>query len=233
MRTGRAPNRKPLRPGSLVEAARESPRAATTDARPGRVRIIGGRYRRTPIAVVAAPGLRPTPDRVRETLFNWVDHLLGNPAGLCVLDLFAGSGALGFEMASRGAQRVVLVDNNVQAVAALQALQARLGAAGIEIVRSDWEAAVARLAPASFDLVFLDPPFGSGLLPRALAAARRVVKPNGLIYAEAGAGTGAGISTATGAAAGPGGPADGAGLEVVRCGKAGAVVFQLLRTPGS
>jgi 16S rRNA (guanine(966)-N(2))-methyltransferase RsmD len=197
------------------------------------VRIIGGRYRRTPIAVVAAPGLRPTPDRVRETLFNWVDHLLGNPAGLCVLDLFAGSGALGFEMASRGAQRVVLVDNNVQAVAALQALQARLGAAGIEIVRSDWEAAVARLAPASFDLVFLDPPFGSGLLPRALAAARRVVKPNGLIYAEAGAGTGAGISTATGAAAGPGGPADGAGLEVVRCGKAGAVVFQLLRTPGS
>ncbi len=225
MRTRRAPSRKALPPASLVEAARESPRAGTTDARPGRVRIIGGQYRRTPIAVVAAPGLRPTPDRIRETLFNWIGHLMGDPAGLSVLDLFAGSGALGFEMASRGARRVVLVDNNVQAVAALQALQARLGAAAIEVVRSDWEAAVARLAPASFDLVFLDPPFDSGLLPRALAAVRRVLKPNGLIYAETGAGTGA--------AAGPGGPADGAGLEVVRAGKAGAVVFQLLRAPGS
>jgi hypothetical protein len=188
-----------------VEAARESPRAATTDARPGRVRIIGGRYRRTPIAVVAIPGLRPTPDRVRETLFNWIGHLMGDPAELSVLDLFAGSGALGFEMASRGARRVVLVDNNVQAVAALQALQARLGAAA----------------------------FDSGLLPRALAAARRVVKPNGLIYAEAAAATGAATGAAAGAAAGPGGPADGAGLEVVRSGKAGAVVFQLLRAPGS
>jgi 16S rRNA (guanine(966)-N(2))-methyltransferase RsmD len=187
------------------------------ETKPGRIRIIGGQYRRTPIPVVAAPGLRPTPDRVRETVFNWLEHLLGGFAGRAVLDLFAGSGALGFEAASRGAHRVVLVDSHPRAIAALQALQQRLGAAAVEVVPSDWRVAAARQAPASFDLVFLDPPFGAGLLPEALAAARRIVRPDGLLYVESG-------QTAAGDA--PAGD-----LEVVRSGTAGAVAFRLLRLP--
>jgi len=221
MRTVRAPRKKILRPGSLEEPAIPARRGKPPPAQPGRVRIVGGIYRRTPIGVVDAPGLRPTPDRVRETVFNWLEHLFGGLAGRCALDLFAGSGALGFEMASRGAQRVLLVDTHAQAVAALLALRTRLGASTVEVMRADWEAATARLAPASFDIVFLDPPFDSGLLPRALAAARRVLKPNGLIYAEYAPG------------AGPQGLGAAAGLEVVRSGKAGAVVFELLREPGS
>jgi 16S rRNA (guanine(966)-N(2))-methyltransferase RsmD len=193
------------------------------------VRIIGGQYRRTPIGVVAAPGLRPTPDRVRETVFNWLEHLFGGWAGLSVLDLFAGTGALGFEAASRGAQRVVLVEKDAHAAAALQALQRRLDAAAVEVIRADWAAAAARLAPASFDLVFLDPPFDAGLLPAALLAAQRVLKPNGLIYAERAAAPGKGArEAAVGETV-----ASATALEVVRSGRAGAVLFELLRAPVS
>jgi 16S rRNA (guanine(966)-N(2))-methyltransferase RsmD len=206
-----------MRSISLVEHAIETWNRMRAETKPGRVRIIGGRYRRTPIPVIAAPGLRPTPDRVRETVFNWLEHLLGTLDGIAVLDLFAGSGALGFEAASRGAGRAVLVDSNARAAAALLALQQRLGATAVEVIQADWRAASARLAPASFDLVFLDPPFGSGLLPAALAAARRVLKPDGLIYVESGEP--------------PTDEAAAAGLEVVRNGKAGVVVFQLLRAP--
>jgi 16S rRNA (guanine(966)-N(2))-methyltransferase RsmD len=199
-----------------IEARNRMKVEAKVETKPGRVRIIGGQYRRTPIPVIAAPGLRPTPDRVRETVFNWLGHLLGTLEGIHVLDLFAGSGALGFEAASRGARRVVLVDNHPRAVAALQALKERLGAAAVEVVQADWRTATARLAPASFDLVFLDPPFGSGLLAPALAAARRILKHEGLIYVESGQAQAAGVEA-------------GGELEVVRSGKAGDVVFQLLR----
>ncbi len=105
-----------------------------TESPPGRVRIIAGRFRRTPIPVVAVPGLRPTPDRVRVTVFNWLEHLLGKLEGLSALDLFAGSGALGFEMASRGAARVVLVERHPRAAQALRALQQRLAAAAVTVV---------------------------------------------------------------------------------------------------
>jgi len=184
----------------------------------GRVRIIGGQYRRTPIRVVSARGLRPTPDRVRVTVFNWLEHLLGSLAGTHALDLFAGTGALGFEMASRGARSVMLVESDARAAEALRALQRRLGAPAIAIVQGDWAAALARVAPASLDVAFLDPPYDAGLLDRALEAVRRLMRPGGVIYAE-----GPGALEAARLAA--------AGLEIVRAGQAGVVYFHLLRAP--
>src|SRR5690606_20229509 len=98
------------------------------------VRIVGGDYRKTPIPVIDAPGLRPTPDRVRETLFNWLRHFwTGQFAGKQVLDLFAGTGALGLEAASHGVGRVLMVESSPQAVAALRALRTRLGADSVRI----------------------------------------------------------------------------------------------------
>jgi len=182
---------------------------------PGRVRIIGGQYRRTPIAVVAAAGLRPTPDRVRETVFNWLEHLLGDLTGLSALDLFAGTGALGLEMASRGARRVVLVERDGASATALRALVARLGASAVTVENADWRAASTALAPASFDVIFLDPPFDSGILPLALAASRPLLAPGGILYAE----SHAALTPASLA---------GADLEIVRAGKAGVVYFHLL-----
>ncbi len=150
------------------------------------MRIIGGQYKRTPIPLPAVPGLRPTPDRVRETLFNWLAHLRPDTESLRGLDLFAGSGALGFELASRGAARVMLIERDARAVAALHALRAKLAATQIEIITGDALAVAARLPAASFDLVFLDPPFAADLLRSALAAASRLLAPRGLIYAESG-----------------------------------------------
>ncbi|HEX7156125.1 MAG TPA: 16S rRNA (guanine(966)-N(2))-methyltransferase RsmD [Burkholderiaceae bacterium] len=187
---------------------------------PQRVRIIGGRYRRTPIPVIDAPGLRPTPDRVRETLFNWLTHLLADLAAVRGLDLFAGSGALGFELASRGARRVVLVERNPRLVEQLHRLRERLGAGEVEIVAADWLAAVGSLAPGSFELVFLDPPFDAGLMPAALSRARGLLAPQGLIYAEADAPVDPGQALAC-------------GLEVVRSARAGMVHFHLLRALAS
>src|SRR5690606_3927346 len=102
------------------------------------IRIVGGSYRRTPIAVIDAPGLRPTPDRVRETLFNWLTHLWqGEFADKHVLDLFAGSGALGFEAASRGAGQVVMVETDRRTVQALRALRDKLGAQAVQVRPGD------------------------------------------------------------------------------------------------
>ena len=107
-------------------------------APPRQVRIIGGQWKRTPLPVIDAEGLRPTPDRVRETLFNWLDHLLDRDwhARRC-LDLFAGSGALGFEAASRGAAAVLMVEALPSACKVLQATRDKLNAAQVEIRRSD------------------------------------------------------------------------------------------------
>lgn len=189
----------------------------------GTVRIIGGQYRRTPIRVVPVPGLRPTPDRVRETVFNWIEHLLGAFEGVEALDLFAGSGALGFEMASRGARRVVLVEHHPQAAQALAQLQRRLAAAAVTVLHADWQAAAARLAPATFDVIFIDPPFDAGILPRAVDAACRLLRPSGLLYVESGAALDAGED----------GLLARRGLTIERCGRAGMVHFHLLRAPPS
>jgi 16S rRNA (guanine(966)-N(2))-methyltransferase RsmD len=197
-----------------------SPGGAGLARAPHRVRIIGGRYRRTPIQVIDAPGLRPTPDRVRETVFNWLAHLAGDLAALRGLDLFAGSGALGFELASRGARRVVLVERNPRLVEQLRRLRERLGAEEVEIIAADWLEAVRSLPPGGFDLVFVDPPFDAGLMPAVLPRTRALLAPQGMIYAEAGA---------------PIDPAQAraCGLEVVRSARNGMVHFHLLRALAS
>ncbi len=153
-------------------------------APPRQVRIIGGQWKRTPLPVVDAEGLRPTPDRVRETLFNWLDHLLDRDwhHQRC-LDLFAGSGALGFEAASRGAGSVLMIESLPAACKALQATREKLNAAAVDIRRADALAVLGTLA-GPYDLIFLDPPYGLQLLPVLLPACQRLLAPGGLVYAE-------------------------------------------------
>lgn len=147
-----------------------------------RVRIIGGHYRRRLLDFPDGAGLRPTPDRVRETLFNWLGQDL--PGWTC-LDLFAGSGALGFEAASRGAGRVVMIERDPEAVGALEKNRALLAAGQVEILRAD---ALAWLANSreTFDLIFVDPPFDGGLAGPVLADLTRHLKPGGHAYIEQG-----------------------------------------------
>jgi len=149
----------------------------------GEIRIIAGEFRGRRIKVAARPGLRPTPDRVRETLFNWLGQWL---EGLSCLDLFAGSGALGFEAASRGAARVVMVENDRAAFAALQAARERIGARAVELVEGD---ALNYLKQSSerFDVVFLDPPFRQNALPAVLARLEPRLAPGARVYVESGA----------------------------------------------
>jgi len=152
-----------------------------------RVRIIGGQWKRTPLPVADSPGLRPTPDRVRETLFNWIEHLVPALDSVRGLDFFAGTGALGFELASRGARQVTLIENNRALVEQLSQTRRKLAADQVEIVAGDALAAAGRWPDASFEIIFIDPPFDSLLLMPALAAAARLITPGGLIYAESGA----------------------------------------------
>ncbi|PYE26087.1 16S rRNA (guanine(966)-N(2))-methyltransferase RsmD [Paraburkholderia silvatlantica] len=179
------------------------------------IRIIGGDWKRTPLPVLDLDGLRPTPDRVRETLFNWLGQRLD---GQRCLDLFAGSGGLGFEAASRGAARVVMVERSARAAAQLRANQARLGARTIEIAEADALRLAANLAPGSFDVVFLDPPFGdTALLGRSLELAAPLVAPDGWLYVESGEPIDPAVQPAL------------AGWSVVREGRAGAVHYHLLQ----
>jgi 16S rRNA (guanine966-N2)-methyltransferase len=145
------------------------------------VRIIGGQWKRSKLPVADKPGLRPTPDRVRETLFNWLGQDL---SGWRCLDAFAGSGALGFEAASRGAGHVVLLERDADLVRSLQASKQRLKAGTLQVERAEAIGWMTARAGGSFDLVFLDPPFDSGLLDAALQAATRLVGSVGWIYAE-------------------------------------------------
>src|SRR5450830_1838187 len=146
------------------------------------VRIIGGQWKRTRLAVLDKPGLRPTPDRVRETLFNWLGQDL---TGWRCIDAFAGTGALGFEAASRGAKEVLLVEQDSALVLQLKRIQAQLQAGSTQVVRGDAIAALKQLAAASMDLVLLDPPFDSALFEVALAAASQALAADGFIYLEA------------------------------------------------
>ena len=182
----------------------------------GVIRIIGGDWKRSKLAVAAAPGLRPTPDRVRETLFNWLGQDL---SGLRCLDAFAGSGALGFEAASRGATEVLLIEQAPALVASLKDNATRLQASQITVVRGDALSLMRQRAGQAWDVVFLDPPFGDGqneaLFRDALKAARDLVSPNGSLYLEA-----------------PRVWADDElaelGWQVLRQGRAGQVAFHLL-----
>jgi 16S rRNA (guanine(966)-N(2))-methyltransferase RsmD len=179
---------------------------------PGEVRLIGGRFKRSKLPVPDAPGLRPTPDRVRETLFNWLGQDL---SGWRVLDAFAGSGALGFEAASRGAAAVTLLEHDARLVAGLAAVRQRLGAEAVTVLRAEALGWMARAPRAGFELVLLDPPFGAGLAAPALAAAAPLLAGHGFVYLETAAGDA--IDTLP------------AGLEPLRELRAGAVLARLFR----
>ncbi len=190
-----------------------------------RVRIIGGQWRRTPLAVLDAEGLRPTPDRVRETVFNWLNHLLGGRwEQIACLDLFAGTGALGFEAASRGAARVVMCEANMPALRQLEATREKLHAEQVRIVRGDALATAQSLGArideqtARFNVIFLDPPYHQDWLARLLPVCGRLLTGDGLVYAEA-------EQPLDGDAP----PAWLAGWEVIRADKAGMVFYHLLR----
>jgi len=173
-----------------------------------RVRIVGGHWRSRLLRFPDAEGLRPTPDRVRETLFNWLGQDL---SGRACLDLFAGSGVLGLEAASRGARLVVLVERDPHAFRALQDNARALGASAAELVRAD---ALEFLAADTrgYDVVFLDPPYAMGGRETLLARVRARVVPGGLVYVEA-----------------PGPLAPPPGWKAHRSARAGAVHYQLLK----
>ena len=159
------------------------PHANRLAALPRQVRIIGGQWRRTLLPVADRPGLRPTPDRVRETLFNWLGQDLH---GWRCIDAFAGTGALGLEAASRGAAEVLLVEQDAALARQLQALKDRLQAQTVTVRRGDGVSALAARAAGSVDLVLLDPPFDAqALFAPALAAAARALRADGFVYLEA------------------------------------------------
>lgn len=149
----------------------------------GQVRIIGGRWRNTKLSIGDIAGLRPTGDRVRETLFNWLMPAL---PGARVLDLFAGSGALGLEAVSRGAASAMLVERDAAQAARLREAVTRLQAAAqVTVVQDDALRWLATAPSAAFDIVFLDPPFAAGLLPQVLPALPLHLAAAAWIYIEA------------------------------------------------
>jgi len=173
-----------------------------------RVRIVGGTWRSRVIAFPSVKDLRPTPDRVRETLFNWLGQDL---SGKTCLDLFAGSGALGFEAASRGARRVVMVENDPEIFRALVTNRTALDAPSVDLRRADGLQFLAADTDA-YDVVFLDPPFRAGHWPRLAQLLPPRLAPGALVYYES---------------AQP--PELLPGWEVHRQGRAGLVRYQLLK----
>jgi 16S rRNA (guanine966-N2)-methyltransferase len=151
------------------------------------VRIIAGQYRRRLLPVVAAPEhchLRPTPDRVRQTVFNWLEYFLPSWQSIRVVDAFAGTGALGFEAASRGAKTVLLCESFVPAARNLQSVVSLLQADSCIVHQGDALSMLTHRAPASVDLLLLDPPFHSHLFATLKPQVLRILAPNGWVYAE-------------------------------------------------
>ena len=152
------------------------------------IRIIAGQWKRTPLTVLDAPGLRPTPDRVRETLFNWLNFLFQSDwATRRCLDLFAGSGALGMEAASRGAEYVTLVDVYAPAIGQLQRLKDKLNATQLQIIHGDALSVAKKCAlrEEKYDVIFLDPPYHRDLLAPVLPECLALLKADGVLYLEA------------------------------------------------
>jgi 16S rRNA (guanine966-N2)-methyltransferase len=175
-----------------------------------RVRIIGGTWRSRVLKFPDARGLRPTPDRVRETLFNWLGQ---NLAGLTCLDLFAGSGALGFEAASRHARRVVMVEHDRAAFSALEQNAKALGGTDLHLALADalkWICAPQRSLEPRYDVVFLDPPYENGMLPVVLPHLPALLNEGARIYVESAA------------------PFLHPGFDVMRSDRAGQVHYQLM-----
>ncbi|MEO7108549.1 MAG: 16S rRNA (guanine(966)-N(2))-methyltransferase RsmD [Rhodoferax sp.] len=185
------PSKSPSKSATGAAKSPRKPARIPVHKRPsGEIRLIGGHWKRIKLTVADRPGLRPTPDRVRETLFNWLGQDLH---GLRCIDVFAGTGALGFEAASRGAAEVLLVEHDGALVVQLQRVQAQLLALELpeaaapqklQIVRGEGVATLRQLAPASYHVIFLDPPFDGELYEPALAAAARALAVNGSIYLE-------------------------------------------------
>jgi 16S rRNA (guanine(966)-N(2))-methyltransferase RsmD len=173
-----------------------------------KVRIVGGVWRSRVLSFTPRPDLRPTPDRVRETLFNWLGQDL---TGKTCLDLFAGSGALGFEAVSRGAKRVVMIERDARAFSALQENAAALDAQTVELRCAD-ALEFLRVDHNRYDIVFVDPPFRVNCLPPVLAALPTRLAPHALVYVEA-----------------PRTPQLAPGWQVWRHGRAGTVIYQLLK----
>ena len=149
---------------------------------PGKVRIIAGHWRGTRLPVPDRPGLRPTADRVRETLFNWLQPML---PGARVLDLFAGSGALGLEAVSRGAAQATLVERDGELARGLKALADKLeGGAAVAVVHADALAWLHGQADAAFDLAFVDPPFDANLWGGVLPALAPKLAADAWLYVE-------------------------------------------------
>jgi 16S rRNA (guanine966-N2)-methyltransferase len=182
---------------------------------PGRLRIVAGNWRGRRLPVVDADGLRPTAERVRETLFNWLMHTI---AGKRCLDLFAGTGALGLEALSRGARSCIFVERDRRAARALRENVRTLDAAGAEVIEADAQRVIDTLEPGRVDLVFLDPPFADADLTRLC---RRLVEsgilaPDARVYLEM--------------------PRDAADIELpdgwrrIKTGNAGNVSFALVAT---
>jgi len=147
----------------------------------GQLRIIGGQWRSRLVEFDAADGVRPTPDRVRQTLFDWLSPMI---EGASVLDLFSGSGALGLEALSRGAATATFVETGAQQARAIRAALARLGAGlRADVLSQDALAYLANTAQR-YDIVMLDPPYASPLLEQALALLPRVLKPYNRVYLE-------------------------------------------------
>ena len=180
---------------------------------PGRIRIIGGQWRGRRLKVRSARELRPSPDRVRVTLFNWLDRVI---EGASCLDLFAGTGVLGFEALSRGAQRTVFVESNRALYEQLREQAAMLNAEGADIHCMDAFVWLDRHQD-TFDIVFLDPPFGTDMAAESCARILNSghLAPGGLIYVESAAGFQA--------------PE---GLEIRKQGRAGRVHYMLLARAG-
>ena len=176
-----------------------------------RVRIIGGTWRSRVIRFASRADLRPTPDRVRETLFNWLGQDLN---GMTCLDLFAGSGALGFEAASRSAARVVMVERDKVAFRALQENAALLKANTVELHCAD-ALEFLRLDTGRYDVVFLDPPFRMDVMPQVLQLLAPRLADGALVHVEA-----------------PQPQAAGGAWQELRSGRAGAVSHQLLKWTG-
>jgi len=202
---------KPRRPGAMPRRPGE----------PGELRIIGGEWRGRRIRFPPVSAIRPTPDRVRETVFNWLQPVI---AGSRCLDLYAGSGALGLEALSRGAAQVVFVDVESAATRHLAATLAALGCSRGQVIRSEarrFLESPAEHADGPFDVVFLDPPFAVPVLPETCDALERGgwLKPDARIYLESPAAAGA--------------PALPDGWTLLRSKRAGEVGYHLARRAGA
>ena len=193
---------------------------------PKQVRIIGGAWKRSTLPVLDALGLRPTPDRVRETVFNWINHLWkANWQHAACLDLFAGSGALGFEAASRGARSVTMIDAHSPVVRQLEVIKDKLKADTVTVLRADALTSAQNMALRGqrYDLVFLDPPYQQDLLSKTLPLCIKLMADGGLVYAESGAPLPFGSNDS------PDQPDWLNPWEQVRADKAGGVYYHLLR----